>query len=51
MSSLLGKVFGKKDNTPSTAEAIDKLRDTEDMLQKKQVVKFPDSFHPVNITL
>ena len=40
MSSLFGKVFGKKDDTPSASEAINKLRDTEDMLQKKQVVIF-----------
>ena len=38
--SFFGKVFGKKDDTPSPSEAIDKLRDTEDMLAKKQVLSF-----------
>ena len=37
MSSFIGKVFGKKDKAPTTQEAIEKLRDTEDMLNKKQV--------------
>jgi len=35
--SFLGKMFGKKDNkAPTTGEAIQKLRETEDMLLKKQ---------------
>lgn len=35
--SLFGKWFGgKKDEVPTTGEAIQKLRDTEDMLLKKQ---------------
>ena len=33
----MGKIFGKKDQTPTAPEAIEKLRDTEDMLAKKQV--------------
>ena len=36
MSNFLGRVFGKKESAPSTPETINKLRDTEDMLLKKQ---------------
>ena len=35
MSNFLGRVFGKKESAPSTPD-INKLRDTEDMLLKKQ---------------
>lgn len=35
--SFFGKVFGgKKENAPTTGEAIQKLRETENMLLKKQ---------------
>lgn len=35
--SFFGKMFGKKeDKAPTTGEAIQKLRETEDMLIKKQ---------------
>ena len=35
--SFFGKMFGgKKDVAPTTGEAIQKLRDTEEMLGKKQ---------------
>ena len=35
MGNSLGRVFGKKESAPSTPD-INKLRDTEDMLLKKQ---------------
>ena len=41
--SFLGKIFGGKggqDKPVTTGEAIQKLRETEDMLMKKQVLKF-----------
>lgn len=35
--SFLAKMFGKKeDKAPTTGEAIQKLRETEEMLNKKQ---------------
>lgn len=35
--SFFGKMFGsKKEEAPTTGEAIQKLRETETMLQKKQ---------------
>ena len=35
--SFFGKMFGgKKETAPTTGEAIQKLRDTEEMLNKKQ---------------
>ena len=35
--SLFGKIFGRKEaEAPSTQESIQKLRDTEEMLIKKQ---------------
>lgn len=35
--SFFGKLFGKKDDAaPTTGEAIQKLRETEEMLNKKQ---------------
>ena len=36
MGNFLGRVFGKKESAPSTPDIINKLRDTEDMLLKKQ---------------
>ena len=47
MSSFIGKMFGKKDQTPTAPEAIEKLRDTEDMLAKKQVLMFFYGEHPL----
>ena len=41
--SFLGKIFGGKggqDKPVTTGEAIQKLRETEDMLMKKQVSSF-----------
>ena len=46
--SFLGKIFGGKggqDKPVTTGEAIQKLRETEDMLMKKQVF-FRNPFHP-----